>query len=161
MIRTRMLVVCCTLTMAPSAQAQPWTSPRCGAALDTVSRSGDRLPDGFTFRCSDGKATDGHWGTTSGQDRWIAADLEAIGPSDAKLRYVVAHETCHARAYAGQEPFTWTDERAADQCAKRYGFPNVYFARTDVNWTRLVFGCAAAFVLGAAGAFAVRRRRRR
>jgi hypothetical protein len=44
-----------------------------------------------------------------------------IGPNDAALRYVIAHEFCHSNGVR--------DEQAADDCAAHYGFPNVYFKR--------------------------------
>ena len=52
---------------------------------------------------------------------FVDINLAAIGPSDAKLRYVVAHEFCHSNGVH--------DEQAADDCASRYGFPNIYFQR--------------------------------
>jgi hypothetical protein len=51
----------------------------------------------------------------------VQINIAAIGPNDAKLRHVVAHEFCHSNGIR--------DEQAADACAARYGFPNVYFDR--------------------------------
>ena len=51
----------------------------------------------------------------------MSINTSSIGPSDAKLRYVVAHEFCHSHGIV--------DEQAADDCAASYGFPNRYFTR--------------------------------
>lgn len=107
---------------------------RCLAARANVEATGDVLPPGFAFRCPD--ATYPHWGVTSGAPgapHFIAINVARIGPSDAKLQYVIAHETCHARASQGQENFYWRDEAATDRCAANYGFPNTYFSRANQN----------------------------
>jgi len=87
-----------------------------------VERAGDHLGPGYEFRCP---ATDfPRWGATSVSPCgpcWVEINLAAIGPSDSVLRYVIAHEFCHSNGIR--------DERAADDCAARYGFPNVYFVR--------------------------------
>jgi hypothetical protein len=51
----------------------------------------------------------------------VAINAAAVGPNDATLRYVVAHEFCHSNGIV--------DEQAADDCAAHYGFPNRYFNR--------------------------------
>jgi len=64
------------------------------------------------------------WGVAcwncEGAGSWIAVDVGRIGPSDATLRYVVAHETCHANDYAG---LGVTTEVGADLCAALHGAP--------------------------------------
>lgn len=109
----------------------PTTAERCVIARQTVEAKGDVLPAGFEYRCP--AYAYGHWGVTSGAPgapHFVEINVSKIGPSDAKLDYVVAHEFCHARAAVGLEQYTWTDEGTTDQCAANYGFPNVYFART-------------------------------
>jgi hypothetical protein len=87
-----------------------------------VEAAGDHLGAGFDFRCP---ATDfSRWGaTTLSPCGPCSVDINTalIGPNNAKLRYVVAHEFCHSSGIR--------DEQAADDCAARYGFPNVYFNR--------------------------------
>jgi hypothetical protein len=147
---------------------------RCALSRGTVEHTGDVLPSGFVFRCPD--TTYPHWGVTSGasgQPHFIAVNLNRIGPDDAKLRYVIAHENCHARAAVGLENYAWTDEEATDRCAADYGFPNVYFARSGPEFgttiqhvdqpdtsTPVVIGGLVALVIVAAllVAYAVRRR---
>jgi hypothetical protein len=51
----------------------------------------------------------------------VDINTASVGPSDAVLRYVVAHEFCHSHGIR--------DELTADACAAGYGFPNVYFKR--------------------------------
>lgn len=95
---------------------------RCEAARQAVENAGDRLAPGFEFRCP---ATDfPRWGATSVvpcAPCWVDINLAAVGPDDTKLRHVIAHEFCHSQGIE--------DERAADDCAARYGFPNIYFRR--------------------------------
>src|SRR3954452_14930243 len=97
-------------------------SDRCTAARQAVEAAGDHLGAGFDFRCP---ATDfPRWGaTTLSPCGLCAVDINTalIGPNNAELRYVVAHEFCHSNGIR--------DEQAADNCAARYGFPNVYFKR--------------------------------
>lgn len=104
---------------------------RCDLSLGTVQHTGDVLPQGFEYRCPN--STYPHWGVTSGapdQPHFVSINVDKIGPNDAKLRYTIAHELCHARAAVGEEPFYWRDEEATDRCAANYGFPNTYFSRT-------------------------------
>ena len=97
-------------------------SDRCTAARQAVEAAGDHLGAGFDFRCP---ATDfPRWGaTTLSPCGPCSVDINTalIGPNNAELRYVVAHEFCHSNGIR--------DEQAADDCAARYGFPNVYFKR--------------------------------
>jgi len=88
-----------------------------------VENAGDHLPAGFDFRCPDSEYPT-RWGATSlvpCGPCWVDINTAVIGPDDAKLRHVVAHEFCHANGIR--------DEQAADDCAASYGFPNVYFRR--------------------------------
>ena len=95
---------------------------RCLAARQAVEDAGDHLAAGFEYRCPDAEYP--RWGATSLPPCgacWVQINLAAVGPDDAKLRHVVAHEFCHSNGIA--------DEQAADDCAARYGFPNIYFRR--------------------------------
>jgi hypothetical protein len=58
------------------------------------------------------------WNCAPGSGNYIAVDIERIGPSDAALRYVVAHETCHAIDYSLIGLSTEID---ADLCAALHG----------------------------------------
>lgn len=105
-------------TRAPSAAPHP---DRCTAARQAVENAGDHLAAGFAFNCPD--STFPRWGATSVLpcgSCWVDINTALI-PSDAVLRYVIAHEFCHSNGVS--------DEQAADDCAAHYGFPNVYFAR--------------------------------
>jgi hypothetical protein len=95
---------------------------RCTAARQTVENAGDHLGAGFEFRCPD---TDfPRWGATTVApcgECFVDINTASIGPDNGVLRYVIAHEFCHSNGIR--------DEQAADDCAARYGFPNVYFRR--------------------------------
>ena len=94
---------------------------RCLAARQAVENAGDHLGPGFEYRCPDSEYPQ-HWGaTTWAPCCFVAINPAAIGPDDAKVRYVVAHEFCHSNGVR--------DEQAADDCAAHYGFPNTYFTR--------------------------------
>lgn len=98
------------------------TSDRCQAARQAVESAGDYLGAGYDFRCPNSEYP--RWGATSLRpcgSCWVEINLAAVGPNNAKLRYVVAHEFCHSHGIR--------DEQAADACAASYGFPNIYFAR--------------------------------
>lgn len=115
--------------LASQAKSSPM-SQRCMASLLTVEHAGLELRDETEFRCPGTAAEPGeerHWGATCWQNElcpgtsWIAVDPEMIGPDDARLRYVIAHEICHVNSYMqtgarGTEP-------AADRCAAGAGFP--------------------------------------
>jgi hypothetical protein len=118
----------------PSRSRQPSAAPRagapaprstraedrCRAARQAVENAGDHLAAGFEYRCPDSEYS--HWGaTTVAPCCFVAINTADIGPDDAKLRHVVAHEFCHSNGVR--------DEQAADDCAARYGFPNTYFTR--------------------------------
>jgi hypothetical protein len=99
---------------------------RCAAALQWVSGRGLNLPPGWGFRCPGQALVDGvpRWGMAcwncEGNGSWIAVDIARIGSSDATLRYVVAHELCHAQDYMllGN-----SSELGADLCAALHGAP--------------------------------------
>ncbi len=71
-----------------------------------MAQHGLALPAGWGFRCPGPAIVDGtpRWGVAcwncdgDGQS-WIAVDIGRIGASDKALRYVIAHETCHAIDY--------------------------------------------------------------
>jgi hypothetical protein len=58
------------------------------------------------------------WNCEGNKANWIAVDVGRIGPSEATLRYVVAHETCHAIEYM---TLGLSTELTADLCAANYG----------------------------------------
>jgi hypothetical protein len=98
------------------------TSDRCQAARQAVESAGDYLGTGYDFRCPNSEYP--RWGATSLRpcgSCFVEINPAAVGPNNAKLRYVVAHEFCHSHGIR--------DEQAADACAASYGFPNIYFAR--------------------------------
>ena len=110
---------------APRAGAAGPSTPaedRCLAARQAVENAGDHLAAGFGYRCPDSGYS--HWGATTVPPCgrcFVAINTALIGPDDARLRYVVAHEFCHSN---------WVrNEKAADDCAAQYGFPNTYFTR--------------------------------
>ncbi len=104
----------------------PSPAERCVTALQWVAQRGLRLPAGWGYRCPSPALENGtpRWGVAcwncEGAGSWIAVDVNRIGASDATLRYVVAHETCHARDYAGLGLST---ELGADLCAALHGAP--------------------------------------
>jgi hypothetical protein len=124
-------------TTAPPATT-PFVSPvvqplgrspeeRCTAALRWLAGQGLALPAGWGFRCPGVALERGvaKWGVACWNcdldgNNWIAVDVGRIGASDATLRYVVAHETCHANDYAG---LGITTELGADLCAALHGAP--------------------------------------
>lgn len=105
---------------------------RCAAARSDVEAAGLVLPAQFEYRCPGSTelfAGDRqHWGTTCSMaslcrgHSYIAINPGLIGRSEARLRYVVAHETCHALDVAARRPL---DESAADACAAAHGFPRI------------------------------------
>jgi hypothetical protein len=95
---------------------------RCLAARQAVDNAGDHLAAGFDYRCPDSEYP--RWGATTMPPCGpclVTINSAFIGPDDAALRYVVAHEFCHSNGVR--------DEQAADDCAAHYGFPNIYFTR--------------------------------
>ncbi len=115
--------------LASQAKVSP-TSHRCLASLLAVERAGLELRDQTEFRCPGTAAEPGeehHWGATCWQNKlcpggsYIAVDPGLIGPDDARLRYVIAHEICHVNSYA--QTGDRGTEAAADKCAAGAGFP--------------------------------------
>ena len=87
-----------------------------------MENAGDHLAAGFEFRCPNSEFA--RWGATTVppcRPCFVEINTADIGPDDAKLRHVMAHEFCHSNGIR--------DEQAADDCAARYGFPNIYFRR--------------------------------
>lgn len=118
---------------APARVAAPGAvGARCAAALSDVEAAGLVLPAQFEYRCPGSTelfAGDRqHWGTACSMaslcpgHSYIAINPGLIGPSEARLRYVVAHEICHALDIAARRPL---DEPAADACAAAHGFRRV------------------------------------
>ena len=128
-------------TTSPPVTAPPTTKPapapapapasnspgdRCRAALQFAADHGVLLPAGWGFRCPGEALVDGtdRWGVAcfncEGTGSWIAVDVGRIGSSDAALRYVVTHETCHAIDYS---TLGITTEVGADLCAALHGAP--------------------------------------
>jgi hypothetical protein len=84
------------------------SSERCLDSLLTVETAGLALRDETEFRCPGTAAEPGeehHWGATCWDNElcpggsYIAIDPAQIGPDDARLRYVIAHEICHVNSY--------------------------------------------------------------
>lgn len=115
-----------------SVTASGAAGARCAAARSDVEAAELLLPAQFEYRCPGSTelfAGDRqHWGTTCSMaslcrgHSYIAINPGLIGRSEARLRYVVAHETCHALDVAARRPL---DESAADACAAAHGFPRV------------------------------------
>ncbi len=108
------------------APASASAADRCAAAHQWVEAHGLVLPAGYGFRCP-GPALQGEtprWGITcwncQGAGSYIAIDIDRIGASDANLRYVIAHETCHAIDFA---TLGLSTEIGADLCAALHGAP--------------------------------------
>lgn len=115
------------VTAAPApAPASSSAGDRCRAALQFAADHGVYLPAGWGFRCPGEALVDGadRWGVAcwncDGTGSWIAVDVGRIGSSDAALRYVVTHETCHANDYV---TLGITTEIGADLCAALHGAP--------------------------------------
>jgi hypothetical protein len=112
---------------APVASGGASGPERCASASQWLAQQGLRLPAGWGYRCPGAAVLNGasHWGVAcwnceGNGASWIAADVDRIGSSDAALRYVVAHETCHAIDYATTGV---TTEAGADLCAAQHGAP--------------------------------------
>jgi hypothetical protein len=117
--------------VAPAPVAQPTgSSPeeRCAIAHQWVMEHGLSLPAGWGFRCPGSAIVAGAprwgvacWNCEGNGANWIAVDVGRIGASTAALRYVIAHETCHAIDYMG---LGITTEVGADLCAALHGAPH-------------------------------------
>jgi hypothetical protein len=108
---------------------------RCQNAETAVNAAGIFIAAGYEFRCPAG-ATDEvggqHWGISSlwpictpsdgtvHSGCYVEVNVDRIGPSDALLRHVIAHEFCHTIEYVATGT---TSELAADACAAAAGFP--------------------------------------
>ena len=117
---------------AQSGQRRRAASPeaRCAAALARVQGSGLLLPAGFDYRCpGDTRSFVGdrqHWGVTCYYHQtfcpngaYVAVNPASVGRSDARLRYVVAHEIGHAIDYV---TMGFTTEQTAHARARAAGF---------------------------------------
>ena len=97
---------------------------RCEAARQWVAERGLVVPTGWDYRCPH-EARDEHGGEHWGIACWnceggshVGINIRLIGSSDATLRYVVAHEICHALDYVTLGIST---ELTADLCATLHG----------------------------------------
>lgn len=121
-------------TAPPVTQPPPVALPgnstpeeRCANSRQWVAQQGLSLPAGWGFRCPGQALENGtpRWGVAcwncngDGQS-WIAVDIGRIGASDRALRYVIAHETCHAIEYT---TLGLSTEITADLCAATHGAP--------------------------------------
>lgn len=121
-------------TAPPTTVAAPVVLPgnftaeeRCANARQWVAEHGLVLPAGWGYRCPGQAVVDGAarwgmacWNCTGDGQSWIAVDIGRIGASDKALRYVIAHEICHAIDYVGLGIST---EIGADLCAALHGAP--------------------------------------
>jgi hypothetical protein len=117
-----------TTRPAPVALPGNFTAEeRCANARQWVAEHGLALPAGWGYRCPGQALENGtpRWGVAcwncngDGQS-WIAIDIGRIGASDKALRYVIAHEICHAIEYTTLGIST---ELTADLCAALHGAP--------------------------------------
>ncbi len=118
------------VTSTPAAIAPTTATPeaRCAEARQWVAEHGLTLPAGWGFRCPGTAIVAGEarwgvacWNCEGNGSSWIAVDIGRIGSSTAALRYVIAHETCHAIDYVGVLGIT--TEVGADLCAAVHGAP--------------------------------------
>jgi hypothetical protein len=121
-------------TTRKAATQQPVALPtnntpaeRCANARQWVAEHGLTLPAGWGFRCPGTALVAGElrwgvacWNCEGNGSSWIAVDIGRIGSSDKALRYVIAHETCHAIDYM---TLGLTTELQADLCAALHGAP--------------------------------------
>ncbi len=117
-----------TVGLDTAAAASP--EARCAAALQRVQGAGLVLPSGFEYRCpGDTRSFVGdrqRWGVTCyyhlifcPNGAYVAVNPAAVGRSNTRLRYVVAHEIGHAIDYATQG---FTTEETAHARARAAGF---------------------------------------
>ena len=121
-------------TAPPTTRPAPVVLPanftaeeRCANARQWVAQQGLVLPAGWGYRCPGQAVVDGApkwgmacWNCNGDGQSWIAVDIGRIGASDKALRYVIAHEICHAIEYMGLGIST---EITADLCAALHGAP--------------------------------------
>ena len=115
---------------APAPVALPGNftaEERCANARQWVAQQGLVLPAGWGYRCPGQAIVDGAakwgmacWNCNGDGQSWIAVDIGRIGASDKALRYVIAHEICHAIEYLTLGIST---EVTADLCAATHGAP--------------------------------------
>ncbi|MGH9189053.1 MAG: hypothetical protein ACRD0Q_03330 [Acidimicrobiales bacterium] len=114
-----------TAFSAPPPVSSP-AAERCEAARVWVTAAGLRVPAGWDYRCPDLARDDEgaqHWGIACWNcdgGSYVGVNIVLIGPSDATLRYVVAHETCHAIEFM---TLGLSTELTADLCAALHGAP--------------------------------------
>lgn len=134
--RPRAVAPATTLATAPptTRPAAPVALPgnftaeeRCANARQWVAGHGLALPAGWGFRCPGQALENGSprwglacWNCNGDGQSWIAVDIGRIGASDKALRYVIAHEICHANDYMTLGIST---EIGADLCAALHGAP--------------------------------------
>lgn len=119
-----------TTTTVPETIQPVDDNTRCTAAAQAVDEAGVHTAAGFELRCpADALDENGvpHWGITC--YRWVGLcdestayieiNTDKIGRSDARLRYVIAHERCHSNEIAATGQ---TTEESADTCAEAIGF---------------------------------------
>ena len=117
----------------PSPNPDPGPDPNPDPGPGPTDPGPGGLPAGWTEHEDCGR--DWYWGTTDAGTKSIhycpAKIHQSAGESevdrDSLWTYVRLHERCHARAYEGFESFTWTDERATDQCAADDG--------AEISWS--------------------------
>lgn len=108
---------------APPADPAP---ARCEAARVWAIGAGLSVPAGWGFRCPDPARDEKggeHWGIACWNcdgGSYVGVNIALIGSSDATLRYVVAHETCHAIEFV---TLGLSTEITADLCALLHGAP--------------------------------------
>ena len=115
-------------TTKPAPAAPPASSTaeeRCANARQWVAQQGLVVPAGWGYRCPGQAIVDGApkwgmacWNCNGDGQSWIAVDIGRIGASDKALRYVIAHEICHAKDYTTLGIST---EIGADLCAATHG----------------------------------------
>lgn len=115
-----------TAAYATPATASNSAADRCEAARVWVAAAGLSVPAGWDFRCPDlARDEKGahHWGIACWNcegGSYVGVNIVLIGSSDATLRYVVAHETCHAIEFM---TLGLSTELTADLCAALHGAP--------------------------------------
>jgi len=117
-------------TTKPAAEVLPGNftpEERCANARQWVAQHGLVLPAGWGYRCPGQALENGAarwgiacWNCNGDGQSWIAVDIGRIGHSDKALRYVIAHEICHAIEYTTLGIST---ELTADLCAATHGAP--------------------------------------
>ena len=108
----------------PAPRVEASEAERCEAARRWAAERGLEVPAGWDYRCPDGardEQGEGHWGIACWNcagGSYVGINIRLIGSSDATLRYVVAHEICHALDYV---TLGLSTELTADLCATLHG----------------------------------------